>query len=43
MTFLATEIRGLMDVVRGHAGALEVLIADELWPMPKCQEMLFIK
>ncbi|WP_372881772.1 glutamine synthetase III [Psychromonas sp.] len=43
MRFCADVIRGLMDQVRQHADALEGLVADELWPLPKYQEMLFIK
>jgi glutamine synthetase len=43
MRFCADVIRGLMDDVRVHADALEGLVADELWPLPKYQEMLFIK
>lgn len=43
MQFCAKEIRGLMDEVRAHADALEAVVADELWPLPKYQEMLFIK
>jgi len=33
----------LMGEARSHADALELLVADELWPLPKYQEMLFIK
>ena len=36
-------IRGLMDEVRKHADALETEVADDLWPLPKYREMLFIK
>jgi len=43
MTFCAYELRPLMDLVRTHADKLETLIADELWPLPKYSEMLFIK
>ncbi|WP_438971533.1 glutamine synthetase III family protein [Methylophaga sp.] len=43
MQFCANEIRGLMDEVRTHADILETEVADELWPLPKYQEMLFIK
>lgn len=43
MHFCADVIRGLMDQTRVHADTLETLIADELWPLPKYQEMLFIK
>ncbi|MGB5444198.1 MAG: glutamine synthetase type III, partial [Psychromonas sp.] len=43
MRFCADVIRDLMNKVRLHADALEGLVADELWPLPKYQEMLFIK
>lgn len=43
MQFCANEVRGLMNEVRSHADALEAEVADELWPLPKYQEMLFIK
>jgi glutamine synthetase len=43
MSFCADTIRGLMDEVRMHADALEAEVADELWPLPKYAEMLFIK
>ena len=43
MQFCAKTIRPLMDEVRQYADALEGEIADELWPYPTYQEMLFIK
>jgi len=43
MQFCAGDIRSLMNEVRLHADALEAEVADELWPLPKYQEMLFIK
>ena len=43
MQYCANEIRGLMDEVRSHADILEAEVADELWPLPKYSEMLFIK
>ena len=43
MKFCAEELCVLMVGVRTHADALEGLVADELWPLPKYQEMLFIK
>ncbi len=43
MQFCANDIRDLMDEVRAHADALETLVADDMWPLPKYQEMLFIK
>ena len=43
MKYCADVIRGLMNDVRLHADALEMDIADELWPLPKYREMLFIR
>jgi len=43
MQYCANDIRSLMDKVREHADVLETEVADKLWPLPKYQEMLFIK
>jgi len=43
MQFCAQTIRPLMDETRSYADALESEVADELWPFPTYQEMLFIK
>ena len=43
LQYCANEICGLMAVVRSHADSLELNVADELWPLAKYQEMLFIK
>lgn len=43
LQYYAKTIRSLMDEVRKYADALEAEIADELWPLPTYQEMLFIK
>lgn len=43
MSFCAGTMRALMDEVRLHVDALEAEVADELWPLPKYSEMLFIK
>ena len=43
MQHCANEILSAMDEVRSHADALEAEVADEVWPLPKYQEMLFIK
>lgn len=43
MQYCATTIRPLMDKIREYADALEAEIADEFWPLPTYQEMLFIK
>ncbi|NJK47646.1 glutamine synthetase type III [Candidatus Gracilibacteria bacterium] len=43
MQYFAQTIRPLMDKVRQYADALEGEVADDLWPLPTYQEMLFIK
>ncbi|MCU7799768.1 MAG: glutamine synthetase III [gamma proteobacterium symbiont of Lucinoma myriamae] len=43
MQYFANDILSLMNEVREHADTLETEVADELWPLPKYQEMLFIK
>ncbi|HEY9643132.1 MAG TPA: hypothetical protein V6C57_21770 [Coleofasciculaceae cyanobacterium] len=43
MQYLAKTVRPLMDNVREYADALESEVADDLWPLPTYQEMLFIK
>ncbi|MFN0065522.1 MAG: hypothetical protein ACKVOH_04715, partial [Chlamydiales bacterium] len=32
-----------MNTLRRHADALEVLVDDDYWPLPKYHEMLFIR
>jgi len=39
----ANQIKPLMDGIRGHSDHLEMLIDDELWPMPKLRELLFTR
>ncbi len=43
MQYLVQTVRPLMDGVREYADALEGEVADDLWPLPTYQEMLFIK
>ena len=43
MRFSADVLCPLMAEARVHGDALEMLVADELWPLPKYSEMLFIK
>jgi glutamine synthetase len=43
MQFLSKTVRPLMDGVRTSVDALEGEVADDLWPLPTYQEMLFIK
>ncbi|OIP70903.1 MAG: glutamine synthetase type III [Oscillatoriales cyanobacterium CG2_30_44_21] len=43
MQFLSHTVRPLMDTVRSAVDGLEGEVADDLWPLPTYQEMLFIK
>jgi glutamine synthetase len=43
LQYSAKTIRPLMDAVREYADALEGEVADDLWPLPTYQEMLFVK
>ncbi len=36
------RIAPLMDKVRKHVDSLEMMVDDEMWPLPKYREMLFI-
>ncbi len=38
-----TKVRPLLDVIRRHVDKLELLVDDELWPLPKYRELLFVK
>ncbi len=37
------QVKPYFEVIRYHADKLETLIDDELWPLPKYRELLFIK
>ena len=39
---LCNKVKPKMDELREYADALEVLVDDEIWPLPKFWEMLFI-
>lgn len=39
----ASELLPLMNEIRVHSDQLEMLIDDELWPMPKLRELLFTR
>jgi len=43
MQYCAKTLRPLMDKVREYADALEGEVADDLWPIPTYQEMLFVR
>ena len=35
------EVKSMMEKVRDSADNLEMLIDDEMWPLPKYRELLF--
>jgi len=37
------DVLPAMQQVRQYADELEAIVADDLWPLPTYQEMLFIK
>jgi len=37
------DVRGHFEAIRNHVDKLEMLVDDELWPLPKYRELLFIK
>jgi glutamine synthetase len=37
------EVRPLLNKVREHSDALETMVDDSLWPLPKYREMLFLQ
>ena len=36
-------VRPFLDQIRYHANKLELLVDDELWPLPKMRELLFTR
>ncbi len=42
-SYMCDTVLPAMATVRTHADALEKIVADDLWPLPTYQEMLFIK
>jgi glutamine synthetase len=43
ITHSAKVVKPLMDEARKYADALEAEVADEKWPLPTYQEMLFMR
>jgi glutamine synthetase len=41
--YAQSEVVPAMDAVREVADRLERIVPDELWPLPKYSEILFIK
>ncbi|MEN9449187.1 MAG: hypothetical protein RJA25_2477 [Bacteroidota bacterium] len=42
-TLYSEKVKPLMEQIREIADGLEVIVDDELWPLPKYREMLFAK
>jgi len=38
-----TKVRPWLDTIRKHVDKLELLVDDQLWPLPKYRELLFVK
>jgi glutamine synthetase len=41
--YMRDQVIPAMDAVRAAADKLEKMVADDLWPLPKYSEILFIK
>ncbi len=37
------KITAYLEEIRGHVDALEMIVDDEMWPLPKYRELLFIR
>ena len=37
------NVKPFFDIIRGHVDALETIVDDTVWPLPKYREMLFIR
>jgi glutamine synthetase len=37
------DIRSLLDSIRSHSDKLEMMVDNDLWPLPKYHELLFIR
>ena len=37
------NIKSMFDDIRYHADKLEIMVDDEMWPLPKLRELLFTK
>lgn len=37
------EVMPIMEAIRKHVDALEIIVDDKLWPLPKYRELLFIR
>ncbi|MXV38737.1 glutamine synthetase type III [Flavobacteriaceae bacterium Ap0902] len=39
----STHVKPLFDDIRKHVDALEMMVDDEMWPLPKYREMMFLR
>ena len=37
------EVKSMFDEIRYHADKLEIMVDDDMWPMPKLRELLFTR
>jgi glutamine synthetase len=37
------KVEGYLSAIREHVDALEMIVDDEMWPLPKYRELLFIR
>jgi glutamine synthetase len=37
------EVLPFLEIIRSHVDKLELMVDDELWPLPKYRELLFIR
>jgi glutamine synthetase len=37
------KVMPYLEVIRSHVDKLELMVDDELWPLPKYRELLFNK
>ncbi|XCI75498.1 MAG: glutamine synthetase III [Flavobacteriales bacterium] len=41
--FFSTHVKPLLEEVRTHCDAMEAIVDDRLWPLPKYRELLFVR
>lgn len=41
--FFCDKVKPYMDEIRSHVDSLEMMIDDEMWPLPKYREMMFLR
>lgn len=39
----STKVLPYLEIIRRHVDKLELMVADELWPLPKYRELLFVR